>query len=108
MGGAGFGVLVSGFGVLVSGFGVLAGGFGVLASGFGVLASGFGVLASGCEVKLRSTRIFRTGSAAGCEAGLRPAVELSKSKWGYAPGSGLALVGQRPNRGAQPLGFFFG
>ena len=46
------------------------------------------------------------GSAIGCEAGLRPPVEVSKSKWGYAPGSGLALVGQRPNRGPSPFVFF--
>ena len=30
------------------------------------------------------------GFAAGCEAGLRPAVGLRDLIWGYAPGSGLA------------------
>jgi len=42
------------------------------------------------------------GSAAGCEAGLRPAVRLRK-RGGYALGSGSARrLGQRPDQGLSP------
>jgi len=46
----------------------------------------------------------RCGSAAGCEAGLRPAVG-PEMKVGCAPGSGSApiFMGQRPNQGPSPI-----
>jgi len=45
---------------------------------------------------------MHAGFAAGCEAGLRPAVSILN--WlGYAPGSGLALNRRaKPGPGAQP------
>jgi hypothetical protein len=43
------------------------------------------------------------GYAAGCEAGLRPAVSLSLRKSGYAPRPGSARSGQGRTRGGAPL-----
>ena len=44
-----------------------------------------------------------SGSAAGCEAGLRPAGDDLNASRGYAPGMGFARqVGQRPNQGHSP------
>ena len=49
--------------------------------------------------------IARHGFAAGCEAGLRPAVGLNYCDLGYAPGSGSAHsnMGRSPYQGHSPF-----
>ena len=41
---------------------------------------------------LRSIGAFRSGFAARCEAGLRPAAGFLNRMWGLCPGSGFALA----------------
>ena len=57
--------------------------------------------------KIKTTRDLSaatSGSAARCEAGLRPAVETLLKGLGYAPGSafGPSVIGQSPNQGRSP------
>ena len=56
-------------------------------------------------IKYKSTKgVIRSGFAARCEAGLRPAGKFELMNLGCALGSGSAprLQGQRPNRGHSP------
>ena len=54
-------------------------------------------------------RLLRFGSAARCEAGLRPAGVAEFYRWGLRPWFGLCPdVGQRPNEGHSPISFFLG
>jgi len=56
------------------------------------------------DILQRYSGAYGCGSAAGCEAGLRPAVASVKKRWGYAPGpaSGPETLGQSPNQGRSP------
>ena len=51
-------------------------------------------------VPVQSTRILRSGFAAGCEAGLRPAATLEKKTKGLGPRFGLWPTRAKPEPGA--------